>query len=91
MKHLEALRASIKVFAGGLVGNGKLGKRRKMSAAGRLAISKATKARWAKVRAAKATRTIHRHTKMSVATRAKMAKAQRARWSKVRETRINVA
>ncbi len=50
MKHLEAIRASIKVFAGGLVGNGKLGKRRRMSAAGRLAISKATKARWGKVR-----------------------------------------
>ena len=34
--------------------NGKLGKRRKMSAAGRSAISKATKAGWAKFHAAKA-------------------------------------
>jgi hypothetical protein len=91
MKHLEAIRASIKVFAGGLVGNGKLGKRRKMSAAGRLAISKATKARWAKVRAAKGTRTIRRHTKMSVATRAKMAKAQKARWAKVHAKKAKAA
>ena len=91
MKHLEAIRASIKVFAGGLVGNGKLGKRRKMSAAGRASIVKAQKARWAKIRAAKPTRIMRQRSKMSAATRARMAKAQRARWTKVREARINVA
>jgi hypothetical protein len=80
MKHLEALRASIKVFAGGLVDNRRIGKRRKMSAAGSLAISKATKARWAKFHAAKATP----RRKMSAAGRASIVKAQKARWAKVR-------
>ena len=79
MKHLEALRASIKVFAGGFVGSGKIGKRRKMSAAGRLAISKASKARWAKFHAAKA----KPRRKMSAAGKRIIAEAQRARWAKI--------
>jgi hypothetical protein len=54
MKHLEALRASIKVFAGGLVSSGKIGKRRKMSAAGKRIIAEAQRARWAKIHAKKA-------------------------------------
>jgi hypothetical protein len=88
MKHLEALRASIKVFAGGLVGNGRLGKRRKMSAAGRLAISKATRARWAKVRASKAAKP---RRKISAAGRARIAKAQKARWAKIRGPKAKAA
>jgi hypothetical protein len=91
MKHLEAIRASIKVFATGLIGNGRLVKRRKISDAGRASIAKAQRARWAKVRAAKPTRTVRQRSKMSLATRARMAKAQRARWTKVREARINIA
>jgi hypothetical protein len=91
MKHLEAIRASIKVFAGGLVGNGKLGKRGRISADGRASIARAQRARWPKIRSAKPTRRLHQRSKMSAATRAKMAKAQRARWTKVREARINVA
>jgi hypothetical protein len=90
LKHLEALRVSIKLFATGFVGNGRLVKRRKMSAAGRARIAKAQRARWAKIRSAKPTRTVRPHSKMSVATRAKMAKAQRARWTKVREAKIIV-
>jgi hypothetical protein len=88
MKHLEALRASIKVFAGGLVGSGKTGKRRKMSAAGRLAISNATKARWAKVRAARA---VKPRRKISAAGRASISRAQRARWAKVRAAKAKAA
>jgi hypothetical protein len=54
-KHLAAIRDSIKVLAGGLVGNGKLVKRkRRVSAAARAKMAKSQKARWAKVRAAKA-------------------------------------
>jgi len=54
-KHLAAIRDSIKVFAGGLVGNGKLVKRkRRVSAAARAKMAKAQKARWARIRAAKA-------------------------------------
>jgi hypothetical protein len=83
LKHLEALRVSIKLFATGFVGNGRLVKKRRMSAAGRLAISKATKARWAKVRAAKA----KPRRKMSAAGRASIVKAQKARWAKIRAIR----
>jgi hypothetical protein len=91
-KHLAAIRDSIKVFAGRFVGNGRLVKKRrkKMSAAGRASIARAQRARWAKVRSAKPTRTVRQRGKMSAATRLKMAKAQRARWTKVREARINV-
>ena len=87
LKQLEALRVSIKLFATGLIGNGRLVKRRKMSAAGRLAISKATKARWAKVRAAKA----KPRRKMSAAGRASIAKAQKARWAKIRAAKVKKA
>ena len=81
-KHLAAIRDSIKVFAGRFVGNGRLvKKRRKMSAAGRLAISTATKARWAKFHAAKAARP---RRKTSAAGRASIVKAQKARWAKIR-------
>jgi hypothetical protein len=56
MKHLAAVRATLKVFGGGWTGSAKpvAGKKRKLSAAGRARISKAAKARWAKIRAAKA-------------------------------------
>jgi hypothetical protein len=91
LKHLEALRVSIKLFATGFVGNGRLVKRRKISAAGRASIARAQRARWAKVRSAKPTRAPRHHSKRSAATRARMAKAQRARWTKVREARINIA
>jgi len=55
-----------------------------MSAAGRLAISKATKARWTKVRELKATAAKAPKRKISAAGRARIAKAQKARWAKVR-------
>jgi hypothetical protein len=54
-KHLAAIRDSIKVFAGRLVGSGRLvKKRRKISAAGRASIARAQRKRWAKIRAGKA-------------------------------------
>jgi hypothetical protein len=83
LKQLATLKATMKFFGGTTPGTklvyGK--KRRKMSAAGRLAISKATKARWAKVRAAKAPK---RRRKMSAAGRASIVKAQKERWAKIR-------
>jgi hypothetical protein len=53
LKHLVALRAAMKIFGGAESGE-KTGNRSKMSASARARISKAQKARWAKVRAAKA-------------------------------------
>ena len=50
-KRLAALKATMKFFGGTTPGTKLVyGKKRRMSAAARLAISKATKARWAKVR-----------------------------------------
>jgi hypothetical protein len=58
IKHLAVIRATMTIFGGrGWVGSGKKSgpaRRRKMSAAGRSRIARAQKARWAKVRAAKA-------------------------------------
>ena len=55
-KQLDAVRAAIKILGGRVTSSGKrIGrKKRKMSAATRAKISKATKARWAKFRAEKA-------------------------------------
>ena len=55
-KQADAVRAAIKVLAGRVTSSSKrIGrKKRVMSAATRAKISKATKARWAKLRAAKA-------------------------------------
>ena len=91
-KRLAALKAAMKFF-GGTTSGTKLvyGKKRRMSAAGRLAISKATKARWAKVRELKGTAAEAPKSKMSVAARARMAKGQRARWAKVRAAKAKKA
>jgi hypothetical protein len=69
-------------------------KKRVMSAAARAKISKATKARWAKFRAAKnkkalGSSTIREATQvkkrvLSAAARAKISKATKARWAKFR-------
>jgi len=55
-KQTDTVRAAIKILAGRVTSSGKrIGrKKRVMSAATRAKISKATKARWAKLRAAKA-------------------------------------
>jgi hypothetical protein len=57
-QQLHALRAAMKVLGPGVASSSKLGrkklKKRVMSAAARASISKATKERWAKFRAAKA-------------------------------------
>jgi len=55
-QQLDTVRAAIKILGRGAASNGELiGKRRRvMSAAARAKISKATKERWAKFRAAKA-------------------------------------
>ena len=55
-KQADTVRAAIKILAGRVAGSGKrIGrKKRVMSAATKAKISKATKARWAKLRAAKA-------------------------------------
>ena len=81
-KKLAALKATMKFFGGTTPGTKLVyGKKRRMSAAGRLAISRATKARWAKVRQAK---TVKPRRNMSAAGRARIAKAQKARWAKIR-------
>ena len=55
-KQADTVRAAIKILAGRVTGSGKrIGKKkRNMSAAARARIGKATKARWAKLRAEKA-------------------------------------
>ena len=79
LKQLTAIREAVKAFGGSLIG-GAGRKKRRMSAAGRLAISKATKARWAKFHAAKAGKP---RRKMSAAGKRIIAEAQRARWAKI--------
>jgi len=60
-------------------------KKRRMSAAGRLAIAAAQKARWAKtkVKSAPAAKKVAKR-KMSAAARAKIAAAAKARWAKAK-------
>ena len=58
-------------------------KRRTMSKAAKARISAAAKARWAKIRAAKAGSQGKRRT-MSAAARAKISAAAKARWAKIR-------
>ena len=53
-QQLDTVRAAIKLFGGKTTGKRTGGKKRVMSAAARAKISKATKERWAKFRAAKA-------------------------------------
>jgi hypothetical protein len=91
-KRLAALKATMKFFGGTTPGTKLVyGKKRRMSAAGRLAIFKATKARWAKVRELKATAAKAPKSKMSAAGRARIAKAQKARWAKVRAAKAKKA
>jgi hypothetical protein len=86
-KRLAALKAAMKFFGGTTPGTKLVyGKKRRMSAAGKLAISRAAKARWAKVRQAKAAKPRRR---MSAAGRARIAKATKLRWSKWRAANAN--
>ena len=55
-QQLDAVRAAMKLFRGKTAGKRTGRKKRVMSAAARARISKATRARWAKFRAAKAKR-----------------------------------
>jgi len=58
---------------------------RRLSAAGRISIAAAQKARWAKVRAKnRKVVTIAKRSTLSAAARAKIAAAQRARWARVK-------
>jgi len=61
-------------------------KKRKMSAAGRAAISAAVKARWAKQKGLKApTKSAPKtRSKMSASARARISAAMKARWAKVK-------
>ncbi len=53
-QQLDTVRAAIKILGRGVASNSEpIGKKKGMSAAGRAKISKASKARWAKYRAAK--------------------------------------
>jgi hypothetical protein len=60
-------------------------KKRRMSAAGRARISRAAKARWAKLRGAAPAKTVSRRKrKLSAAGRAALSAAAKARWKKSR-------
>jgi hypothetical protein len=66
---------------------------RQISAAGKRRIAATARARWAKIRAAKAVSKVSGNSgvkpqrKISVAARKRMAAAQKARWAKVREAK----
>jgi hypothetical protein len=61
-------------------------KKRKISAAGIARIVAATKARWAKVRAAKAGKAVQKpKRKLSAAGRARLVALAKARWAKVKK------
>jgi hypothetical protein len=84
-RHLSALNAALKAFAG-VYRNGAGSAGKTMSAAGRARIAAAQRARWAKVRAGAKDTSVKSGTKriMSAAARRKIAAAQRARWAKVK-------
>ena len=84
-EHIESLQTELDQILGGEVatphsGNG----RRKMSAAARARIGAAQKARWAKVKGKKGTKTIKPRRKMSAAARAAISAAAKARWKKAK-------
>jgi hypothetical protein len=89
-EQIEALQGELATIAGDEAESSaptkaKKGKRR-MSAAGRAAISAAAKARWARVKGTTATPKVSKKKdrRSSPAVRAKLAAAARARWAKVR-------
>jgi hypothetical protein len=89
-EQIEALQGELTTIAGDggetpAPPKAKKGKRR-MSAAGRAAISAAAKARWARVKGTTGTLKIakKKDRRSSPAVRAKLAAAARARWAKVR-------
>jgi hypothetical protein len=64
----------------------KVPKKRKMSAAGIARIVAATKARWAKIRAAKAGKAVQKpKRKVSAAGRARLSALAKARWAKAKK------
>jgi hypothetical protein len=90
----NGLRAAAKALGDSTIGVVTQVKKRVMSAAARARISKATKARWARVRAEKGKKalgkSVVREAKqvkkrvLSAAGRAKISRAAKARWAKIR-------
>jgi hypothetical protein len=78
---LHRISAALTAFTGVYIDGGK--KRSTMSAAGRMKISLAQKARWARVKGASQTPPPKRI--ISAAGRKRIAAAQRARWAKVKK------
>jgi hypothetical protein len=58
--------------------------RKKISAAGRRAIAKAQKARWAKIKGKTAAKPAKKKRTMSVAAKKRIAAFQKARWAKIK-------
>src|ERR1700722_11612414 len=88
-KKLAALKATMKFFGGTTPGTKLVyGKKRRMSAAGRLAISRAPKARWAKGRKRKKA---NPPGKMSAGGGARIGKATKLRWAKWRAAKAKKA
>ena len=81
---LEKLSLAIKALTslGGTVEPGGRGGKRQISVAGRAAIAKAQRERWAKLKAKSGPKPGKKKFKMSAAGRAAIAKAKKAWWAK---------
>jgi hypothetical protein len=86
---LNRVNAAIKALGGSMNGGRTTAMRRKISAAGRVRIAAAQRARWAKVRANGGQQkqnvvSMPKKKTMSAAARKRIAAAQKARWAKFR-------
>jgi hypothetical protein len=82
---IESLSAQLNALSGGEApASQKRPGRRKMSRAAKAAIAAAQRARWAKVKAAKAEVAPKKRRKMSTAAKAKIAAAAKTRWAKAK-------
>ena len=92
LNEVRGIAAAIAAFGAAY---GKTAKRRKLSAAARLRIAAAQKARWAKVRKNRSQKQnvvkMPKKRTISAAGRAKIAAAQEARWAKVKAAAKNSA
>ena len=80
LERVAKVDSKLSAFESGKPGAAVVVKKRGMSAAGRAAIARAQKARWAKLKGKK----VGKKHKMSAAGRAAIAAAQKARWAKIK-------
>ncbi|MBI5821374.1 MAG: hypothetical protein HZA88_20595 [Verrucomicrobia bacterium] len=85
LERIGKVDAKLSAFESGEPAAAVVAKKRGMSAAGRAAIARAQKARWAKLKGKKAVKPVAKKKhKMSAAGRAAIAAAAKARWARVR-------